>query len=277
MFKRLFGFAKQSDSPAAETTTSLCSISLVQGGKEFDILGPLILEATQGQKIETILFSRGKPGAEDAEKGQVGFSVWGKDQDLTSRSWNASALNDKEKVVGMCTISYHEGEIPDYQPPDPAAYKYKPPTVRVDFLTYMNGEYNRLRQKHLNGVKHVGKYCILLLWVDCSSKSDFLTQSLRLVWESLYTLPGAQAKAIGEDLVRWGFQHFNLARETIFTFTEDPELFANLGWKQVDVLEVDPQPWVGSEESDLKTFQVFVLVRKPGELSGAVVEAAREK
>lgn len=78
-------------------------------------------------------------------------------------------------------------------------------------------------------------------------------------------------------MIRWGFHHFNLARETIFTFTENPEPFTSMGWEQVDVLEVDPQPWVGSEGSHLKTFPVFILVRKPGELPSAVVEAVSEK
>jgi hypothetical protein len=173
MFKRLFGSAKQSNPPAAETCTASCSISLVQGEKDFEILGPIVFKATQERKVEAILFSRGKPGAEDAEKGQIGFSIWGKDQDLTSRSWKASALNDKKKMVGMSTISYQEGEIQEYQPPDPVSYKHKPPTWRVDFLIYMNGEYNRLRRKHVNGVKHVSKYIISLPQVNYSTKAIF--------------------------------------------------------------------------------------------------------
>ena len=171
MLTRLFSSAKQPNSPTAETSTASCSISLVQGEKDFKILGPTIFKATQERKVEAILFSRGKPGAEDAEKGQIGFSVWAKDQDLTSRSWKASALNDKKNMVGISTISYQEGEIQEYQPPDPVSYKHKPSTLRVDFLIYMNGEYNRLRRKHINGLKHVSKYAILLPPVNCSLKA----------------------------------------------------------------------------------------------------------
>lgn len=173
MFKRLFSSAKQSNPPVAETSTASCSISLVQGDKEFKILEPVIFKATQERKVEAILFSRGKPGAEDAEKGEIEFSVWGKDQDLTSRSWKASALDDKKRIVGMSTISYRGGEIQEYQPPDPVTYKHKPPTLRMDFLIHIDGEHNRLRRKHVNGVNYVSKYIISLPDENSSPKAIF--------------------------------------------------------------------------------------------------------
>ncbi len=109
-----------------------------------------------------------------------------------------------------------------------------------------------------------------------AQKSNFLIYPLHAGWDGLYILPDAQSQSIGEELIRWGFRHFNLGSETIITFTECPGLFMRLGWQQVDVLVVDPQPWARSGRSELKSFRVFVLVRKPGGLPSSGIGTVGE-
>src|SRR3954447_16967812 len=95
------------------------------GFTDFKVIAPFIVKATQHQQEETILFSRGAPGSEEAEIGEVEMSIWALAQSPTARSWKAFAANNEKNIIGVSSISYRDAEVSEYKPVDPATYKHK--------------------------------------------------------------------------------------------------------------------------------------------------------
>jgi hypothetical protein len=215
-----------------------CSISIVQG-KEFKKLPPAIFRFTQKRKEDAITFSRGQLGAENVEIGQLEFYIWSLDHTPTSRSCKALDTKDKNRILGITTIFGHDGgKLQDCDVRDPASYQYKPPTVNTDFILYRNREIHRLKQKYLNGRRHICKqiYFCIHFRIHYSITDLFANSGFNyLGWGILCTIPDAQGDIVAEKLIRWGFQYFNLSNEVIITITENPGLFITVNPLPVDI------------------------------------------
>lgn len=87
------------------------------------------------------------------------------------------------------------------------------------------------------------------------------------MWQALYVHPVFQGQGIASELLTWGFEHFGLARETIWVQTpmSGRPKFLRYGWEDVDCVDLDLSKWAG-EHMGYGLYRMQMMIRKPGRL-----------
>ena len=211
---------------------------------DFRPLATLPLEAQKCDPYQRLLFDRFDPGSSQDEINEFEFIIWLAINSDNGRVWKATNhRKGRDEPLGVCAIYFLDAksEIGIYRE---GYYRYKGKSMNVELLKFRDKELERLIWKHLKGEKHV-------------------------IWHQYSIHPSYHSTELCSSMIRWGFEHYGLAHETIWLETTEPELFLAYGWGQVDVLDMDLRKW-GGEYKGYGTHRTYILVRKPGALKRTV-------
>lgn len=208
---------------------------------DFKPLATVALEAQNNDLYQRLLFNRVDPGSSQDEINEFELIIWSAINSDNGRVWKATSHRKRRDApLGVCAI-YFMGAKSEMGIYGEECYRYKGKSMNVELLKFRHKELERLRWKHLKGEKNV-------------------------IWHQYSVHPSYNSTELCSSMIRWGFEHYGLAHETIWLETTEPELFLAYGWEQVDVLDMDLRKW-GGEYKGYGTHRTYILVRKPGALT----------
>lgn len=126
------------------------------------------LKAEELSLYQHLLYNKGRGLSVPENETEAGLIELGIMHDLSNpfvRIWKAAILEERnskvthllppkksEKLVGYASFRYHEGAtVKEWRSPD-----YTPPEMNAELLDVMGREMTRLRQKYMNGKRHIG-------------------------------------------------------------------------------------------------------------------------
>ena len=93
------------------------------------------------------------------------------------------------------------------------------------------------------------------------------------VWGSLQVSREYQNKGIEAEMLRWGFTHFGLEKETLWTTTPTAgvDVFSQYGLTKVDVIDIDLRRW-STVDDEHETWKIWCMLRYPSGLKDSGLE-----